>query len=386
MSGAYEKWLKRWESGGVMDAAAAERIRAFEAAQGSSEKLRWPVLLAVALGGLLLAAGVLLFVSAHWDEISPTSRFLLVLLMVAIFPAGGAFTADRFPALSTTLFAIGTVCTGAGIFLSAQIFNLQTHWPNGILLWASGALAAWLLLKEWPQAMLLALLVPAWLIGEWDVKLAARGYDSYLIALGLLLLTLTYLSGRTSSADSAPRKALAYVGGIGLLPTAILAFVERQAWWWPAKHPNQISWFAYTAAFAIAFVGPIVLAYFLRRKDAIWNLVAAAWVLVIGTFHASYDTNNLFSYAWNSVGPYVWAAIGAGGLVGWGLLENRKERINLGVAGFALTVMIFYFSSVMDKLGRSASLIGMGILLLFGGWVLEKARRKLVGQLEKVPS
>ena len=68
-------------------------------------------------------------------------------------------------------------------------------------------------------------------------------------------------------------------------------------------------------------------------------------------------------------------------MVGWGLLEQRRERINLGVAGFALTVIIFYFSDVMDKLGRSASLIGLGALFLFGGWVLERTRRQLVARV-----
>ena len=76
-------------------------------------------------------------------------------------------------------------------------------------------------------------------------------------------------------------------------------------------------------------------------------------------------------------------ALGFIGLIVWGLMEARKERINLGVAGFALTVLFFYFSNVMDKLGRSASLIGLGLLFLLGGWLLERTRRQLVARLEK---
>jgi uncharacterized membrane protein len=138
-----EKQLERWLSAGVLDAGAAARIRAFEQSQASSERLRWPVLLALALGGITLCAGVLLFVAAHWDELSPAWRFSLVLLLVAAFPVAGTFTSERFPALSVTFYTIGTVCVGAGVFLAAQIFNLQEHWPNGILLWAIGALAGW---------------------------------------------------------------------------------------------------------------------------------------------------------------------------------------------------------------------------------------------------
>lgn len=52
--------------------------------------------------------------------------------------------------------------------------------------------------------------------------------------------------------------------------------------------------------------------------------------------------------------------------------------MNYGMVAFAMAVMWFYFSSVMDKLGRSLGLIGLGILFLAGGWVLEQTRRRLV--------
>ena len=83
----------------------------------------------------------------------------------------------------------------------------------------------------------------------------------------------------------------------------------------------------------------------------------------------------------NSIGVFLWFAIGAFGLIGWGLLERRKGRINVGVLAFAITVIAFYFSSVMDKLGRSASLIGLGLLLIAGGWAMERTRRRLVARV-----
>ena len=40
-------------------------------------------------------------------------------------------------------------------------------------------------------------------------------------------------------------------------------------------------------------------------------------------------------------------------------------------------------SVAMDRLGRSASLIGMGLLLLVGGYLLERARRRLLGRFRE---
>jgi hypothetical protein len=61
---------------------------------------------------------------------------------------------------------------------------------------------------------------------------------------------------------------------------------------------------------------------------------------------------------------YVWCAVGAVGLVAWGIRESRAERINLGVAGFAITGLALYLSIVMDKMGRSASLVVLGLVFL----------------------
>jgi uncharacterized membrane protein len=340
-------------------------------------------LLALALGGVLLGAGVLLFVAAHWDELSPASRFSLVLLLVAAFPIAGAAIAERFPALSVTFYAIGTVCVGAGIFLTAQIFNLEEHWPSGILLWAVGALAGGLLLRQWPQAALLALLVPAWLAGEWEVRAELYAATNRVILEGLLLLAICYLTARSNEEDSVVRRALMWIGGIALLPLGVLAFAEGREIFWSWRNRPEAPFLQQTFAWSLAIGLPLLVAFVLRKEKAWVNAIAAVWVLMIGTFQSpsQYSARALPVYAWHSLGPYFWAGIGALGLVVWGLLERRRERINLGVAGFALTVFSFYFSNVMDKLGRSASLIGLGVLFLFGGWGLERTRRRLVARV-----
>jgi uncharacterized membrane protein len=192
-----ESWqsaLDRWISAGLVDAATAERVREFESSREQPRHLRWPTLIAIAFGALMLAAGVLLFVSAHWDDMSPAQRFSLVLVMVAIFHVAGAIFSDRFSALSTALHGVGTASLGAGIFLSAQIFNLQEHWPGGIMLWALGAWIGWWLKRDWVQAALVALLTPGWLASEWiDATERMRDADQ-IIGGGLLLLAVTYLT------------------------------------------------------------------------------------------------------------------------------------------------------------------------------------------------
>jgi len=373
VTAAWEGRLERWVEAGLLDPAAAERIRAWERSHGgaptprSSPGLHWPIRLALGLGGLLVGAGILLFVAAHWDALSPGQRFGLVLATVAAFHVAGAAADPRWPALGATLHACGTVALGGGIFLAGQIFNLQEHWPGGLLLWGLGALLGWLLLRDWPQATMVALLAPAWLAGEWSVA-TARQHGEAVLTAGLLLLALVYLGARpTADRDESPaRRSLVWIGGIAVIPAAFLLAATSHA----GQGFGDLAPVRLATGAAVALGGPLGLAWLLHRSIAPVFLGLAAWT-ALGPILATQ----------RGVVPYIWAAGLGLGLIAWGVLERRAERINLGVAGFALTVLVFYFSSVMDRLGRSASLVGLGLLFLGGGWALERTRRRLVASV-----
>ena len=102
---------------------------------------------------------------------------------------------------------------------------------------------------------------------------------------------------------------------------------------------------------------PLGLAWWLRRQQAWINLGAVLWVVMLAATTPS---------SAHGLATYGLGALGAIGLIAWGLHEARPGLIHLGLAGFALTVLCFYFSTVMDKLGRAASLAGLGVLF---SWV-----------------
>ncbi len=368
MRAPLEQELRDWVDAGIIDPPTADRIRAF-VSPPKSTGLRWPAILAVAFGAIMVGAGVLLFVAAHWEDLSPTQRFLLVLAMVAGFHLAAGVLMPRMRALGVALHGVGTVALGAGIYLAGQIFNLQEHWPGAILLWALGALLSWVVLRDWLQATLAALLFPAWIASEWAVH-GERifGTDKFLIQF-LTLLAITYLSAHRAGDESYFRRALKWTGGLALLPMAATLAADHD-WYWGSRPTMSIA--LRTSGYLMAFGLPLVAAWVLRRKAVVWNLAFALWVFVLGLL----DNRGIF----REMAIYGLCALGAIGLVYWGLAERRRERINLGVAGFAITIMVFYFSSVMGKLGRSASLVGFGLLFLLGGWKLEQLRRKLVAR------
>src|SRR5258708_846153 len=104
---SWEKNLQRWVDARLIDPPAAERIRQFEKDSGQG-RLRWPAVLAVGFGVLLLCAGILLFVAAHWEEMSPGQRFSLVLAMVAVFHVAASLLGTKVPAIGIALHLAGT--------------------------------------------------------------------------------------------------------------------------------------------------------------------------------------------------------------------------------------------------------------------------------------
>src|ERR1039458_8203750 len=99
-----EQELHQWVDAGVIDQQTADRIHAFESSP-RSPGLRWPAVLAVAFGAIMVGAGVLLFVAAHWDDLSPTQRFLLVLAMIAGFHLAAGALMPRLRALGIAVKA-----------------------------------------------------------------------------------------------------------------------------------------------------------------------------------------------------------------------------------------------------------------------------------------
>jgi uncharacterized membrane protein len=372
MTYTWKQALDRWTAAALIDADTADRIRAFEAERRGAARLKSPALLALAFGALLVGAGILLFVAAHWDAMSPQARFGLVLALVAGFHVGAAATASAFASLSTTLNALGTIALGAGVFLTGQIFNLETHWPAGVMLWAGGAVAAWLLLRDTPQFALAAVLLPAWLYSEWIARLGAFYWQGYqVLSAGLFLLALTYLGATDHERTTLQRRALMWIGGLALPITAInLASSGRPSAAIPAALNMSLGDLAIGWTVAIAL--PLLVAALLHRDRAWPYLLAAAWVVV--------ETN---TQGWAT---YGWWIVGASALAAWGVRVGRSERVNFAVAAFAGTVLAFYFSEIMDKLERSASLVGLGLLFLVGGWGLERLRRTLVQTSKEVSS
>lgn len=375
---AIEKTLQRWIRAGVLDEATAERIRQYEASRERPAGLRWQVLLALILGAILLAAGVTLFVAAHWAELSPGMRFTVVMGMLVVLHGGAVLVRPHFEGLATGLHGVGTVAAGAAVALVGQIFNMQEHWPAGVLLWALCALAGWALLRDQVQETISLLLLPAWLICEWRARTEDyRGAEILLLRL-VVVLAAVYLTGFLGSKRSLVPGVLFTAGALTLaICTALLDYTAAEEQWRELPPVPAVMlvilWLCITAL-------PLLLAWRLNVASVLPVAVIALMAILLpwlylGPLKLQYPLPQLASHAL--------IALVAAFLAWWGVQQRSRAMVNYGIICFALCVLWFYFSSIMGKLGRSLGLIVLGLLFLGGGWMLEKMRRRLVRRIQE---
>lgn len=366
--------LARWHEAGLLEQSAVQRIAAWEAVHPPHHAGRLGRF-AFAFGGLMLCAGVLLFVAANWDQVSPWSRFVLLAATVALLHLGGAAVESRSSALAQTLHAVGTGALGGGIFLAAQAFNLAENWPLGILLWALGALFALWIRRDWPHVLWVAMLVPLWVAAQWiDYVGEPDGLEGMVLSVGLTVLSVAYAAAAGSAHDATWRRALARLGAVLLVPFSAMLMFSHE---WARDRATE-SMVVIAVGWSVAIILPLAVGAWLRGRAA-WPLLPA---LAIALALTQLDVHS----GVQSVASHLLYAAGAAGMVWWGVGDGHRLRINLGVLGFALTVLSFYYSSVFDKFGRSLGLIGLGVLFIGGGWLLERTRRSLLDRVEESQS
>ena len=189
-----------WRRDALISEDQAQRIT--DLYQGAGElaehRRSRSVFILMAAAATLVGLAGLLLIGYNWDQLSRLMKLAIVLGVIALTHAGGFFLRYRRNALplSENVFFLGCLFYGAGIWLVAQVFHLNAHYPDGVWWWAVGVLPFALCLEtRLLHALLVALLavwagmeilgfghLGGWLFGRWDA-LPNGAYSLPLMAL-----------------------------------------------------------------------------------------------------------------------------------------------------------------------------------------------------------
>ncbi len=161
------RWLHteidRWIADGLLTQEQAAAIRGRY--PSSAPEIPWGKIIFSGIGAILLGLGVILLFAYNWDGMH---RFLkLGIIFGGLFISHGIGYRLRreqgtYWVAGEGFHVLGIMLFGAGIWLIAQIYHIDEHYPNAFLFWGLGALGMAWALPSTAQGIVAAILLTVW--------------------------------------------------------------------------------------------------------------------------------------------------------------------------------------------------------------------------------
>jgi uncharacterized membrane protein len=411
----YVRQLKRdlddWIARGLVPESSREAILK---SVGADSGLSLSAMIAV-LGVILIGAAAMSFVGANWDQMSKLVRLIVLFgAMWAAF-AGAAMLQAVRPALSGALVLLGVLMFGANIMLVAQTYHINAHYPDGVLLWGMGAIAAaalapsraslalalglgglWTWQERWDfdQALHVAFLpywaicagIAGWLSWRPGVHLAAlallmwlvlsfEGLQSLLGWNEVEMASLYALGPLAIWAANAAFKSVSERHVLTVEHYAVVVFVI--AFWFlhviGRQESQAASWLGVAAILSTAAI--VAGIYGLKNGAHTVVDIAGMAFFCAATAGFVYMTND------NSDTRRLVACVAILVVILWllarGVRIEDRFLINLSLIGFGAWVLYAYFIVFGALMDQAIFLLAGGVLLIGLSLVLDRVRRRL---------
>ncbi len=393
------------------------------------------------LGVLLLGSGIITFFAANWQAMAKLTK-LIVLFggMGLAYVLAYYFESRESSRLAQAMLLLGVILFGANVMLIAQIYHIDAHYPNGVLLWALGGmltayvlksqsaliaaiplavlwtgmeffgfnrhvhwpfLIVWLLLlppiyqNKWKAALHLAMI--ALLFWSWFVFIEApdRYARLYLIQVFFLAYLALFIVGRVMrtysklAVFSGTVQAYATVASLFSLYALTFPELNRGLTSWMTGPPTRTAasamWLLITAG---ALIAVLLMAWWnYQRIDKTGRQTYRTWGYGVLGLIIMLEVINLFLPGrYGGLMAVMYNLVFFGGitwLVYAGTQVGDRALVNLSFFFFALGLLSRYFDTFWTLLNRSYFFMAGGLLLIAGGYFMERQRRALTGRIVK---
>lgn len=346
------------------------------------------------IGAVLITAGIILLISAHWNEIPRGAKIAGGIVLMLGFHAGGWWLREvhgQYRKTGEALHLIGSCLFLANIALLGQIYNIVSHPPNAFLLWWIGIAAMPWLLRSKAQHVLLLLAFGIWFgleVNERGSWIYAGNDERQLLLYALL--GLFYVGAGWLLRPGAFAKFAGVTEKFGLL--AFLVFFYPLTWKdfsgnWENADVHQ--WLFS----ALGLAALLILAAGIRNLRALttqwrWTWFAALFAMMVfmatvwfGLWQLGYSPGPRYYY-WGESWSYL-----AGTLalfvfcllqIQVGLQNRSPFLVNLGVAFVALDIIAAYCDLLGSMARTGLMFVISGVFLILFGVYLERKRRRLM--------
>jgi uncharacterized membrane protein len=152
-----------WQNDGLIVADQAQSIK--DRYQVPEQGPAWGRLIFFSIGAILFGLGVILLFAYNWEKMHKFAKLSVVVLALLTAHGTGFWLrqpAGRYRTAGEGLHLTGTMLFGAGIWLVAQIYHIDEHYPNAFFIWGFGAMTMAWALPSISHAILATVLLVLW--------------------------------------------------------------------------------------------------------------------------------------------------------------------------------------------------------------------------------
>ncbi len=166
--------------------------KAIAARYPTSSDRSWGQFILTVIGSLIFGLGIMLFFAYNW-AVLPKAAKLGLIFAGLLLSHGIACWLRRKPGNHRNLIEgfhlLGTMMFGAGIWLIAQIYHLDEHYPTALLIWGLAGLCLGWAMPSVIQGLLATVLITIWGLSE------TLDFDRvHLLSIGIIAFTLLPLA------------------------------------------------------------------------------------------------------------------------------------------------------------------------------------------------
>jgi uncharacterized membrane protein len=367
---------------------------------GTLHRSRLVYILAV-LGVILVGTGVVLLIGSNWEAIPKWARIALLILATLASYLGGfrmVFRTRTYPKVGMALLLLGSILWGASIFLIGQMYSLggEGGEVDATFYWFVGVLPLAYILASSAHLALSLAIGSTWL--ALAISRAAPYEERLSFLLFLALGVLLYAVGRLhANRETLSRFDLVYRWfGLVYVMTALYAFSFRGFWSYTLYRAQIRSTLEIVVPVMVAgAIALVVLLATQARRDRVTlhESVGLFFLIVLCGGALAYLAFWLPEVVRPHEYHYVRVPLVAMGLfnllllaaevavIALGWFRNHPGLASFGIFVFFVQVLTRYFDLLGGMLSGGLMFIGAGLLLIFGGLVLERSRRRLLAAM-----
>ncbi len=380
--------LVAWRAEGLLDDDTALAIRRRYVASRRFTLSR----IVLTLGASFVGLGLIWLVASNLDQMSPLTRFLLMIAIWLGLVAAGEVLATRrersgdvaSPVVGA-LRLLAAASFGAVVFQAAQSLQVPAYEPVLVGVWAAGALLLAYAVRGVAPLVLGVVLLAFWFV--WEVTsssesafaastaLATAGLAAAAIGVGHVVL------GRRSFA--APWREL------GAVLVLVGLFVAALPYAWGDAEGTWALWAGLAVAGVLAVLA-VLRGDRLDRLEVGLAVVGLALTvsLALWRFDADLlDTSNLPPGAWaRAVLAVVAYVVVASGYAVLGGMRDTSRLTWLATAALVVFTTVQAFAVFAPVLSGAALFLALGVVLLATGVLADRGRRRLLSEAKEALS